>query len=73
MKIYLNKKQIADKTLLDENDISLSYLNNISVYQDTIIKYNEELLKLNKKRAINLYEKVDKNKLFLKKIICRLN
>lgn len=66
MKIYLNKKQIADKTLLDENDISLSYLNNISVYQDTIIKYNEELLKLNKKRAINLYEKVDKNKLFFK-------
>ena len=46
MKIYLNKKQIADKTLLDENDISLSYLNNISVYQDTIIKYNEELLKI---------------------------
>lgn len=66
MKIYLNKKQIADKTLLDENDISLSYLNNISVYQDTIIKYNEELLKLNKKRTINLYEKVDKNKLFFK-------
>lgn len=66
MKIYLNKKQIADKTLLDENDISLSYLNSISVYQDTIIKYNEELLKLNKKRAINLYEKVDKNKLFFK-------
>lgn len=66
MKIYLNKKQIADKTLLDENDISLSYLNDISVYQDTIIKYNEELLKLNKKRAINLYEKVDKNKLFFK-------
>jgi len=66
MKIYLNKKQIADKTLLDENDISLSYLNNISVYQDTIIKYSEELLKLNKKRAINLYEKVDKNKLFFK-------
>lgn len=66
MKIYLNKKQIADKTLLDENDILLSYLNNISVYQDTIIKYNEELLKLNKKRAINLYEKVDKNKLFFK-------
>lgn len=66
MKIYLNKKQIADKILLDENDISLSYLNNISVYQDTIIKYNEELLKLNKKRAINLYEKVDKNKLFFK-------
>ena len=66
MKIYLNKKQIADKALLDENDISLSYLNNISVYQDTIIKYNEELLKLNKKRAINLYEKVDKNKLFFK-------
>lgn len=66
MKIYLNKKQIADKTLLDENDILLSYLNNISVYQDTIIKYNEELLKLNKKRAIKLYEKVDKNKLFFK-------
>lgn len=66
MKIYLNKKQIADKILLDENDISLSYLNNISVYQDTIIKYNEELLKLNKKRTINLYEKVDKNKLFFK-------
>lgn len=66
MKIYLNKKQIADKTLLDENDISLSYLNNISIYQDTIIKYNEELLKLNKKRAINLYEKVDKNNLFFK-------
>lgn len=66
MKIYLNKKQIADKILLDENDISLSYLNNISVYQDAIIKYNEELLKLNKKRAINLYEKVDKNKLFFK-------
>ena len=75
MKIYLNKKQIADKTLLDENDISLSYLNNISIYQDTIIKYNEELLKLNKKRAINLYEKVDKNKLFFKEnnMLAKLN
>lgn len=66
MKIYLNKKEIVDKTLLDENDIPLSYLNNLSVYSDTIIKYDDKLLKLNKKRAINLYEKVDKNKLFFK-------
>ena len=66
MKIYLNKKEIVDKTLLDENDIPLSYLNNLSVYSDTIIKYNSKLLKLNKKRAINLYEKVDKNTLFFK-------
>lgn len=66
MKIYLNKKEIVDKTLLDENDIPLSYLNNLSVYSDTIVKYDDKLLKLNKKRAINLYEKVDKNKLFFK-------
>lgn len=66
MKIYLNKKEIVDKTLLDENDIPLSYLNNLSVYSDTIIKYDSKLLKLNKKRAINLYEKVDKNTLFFK-------
>lgn len=66
MKIYLNKKEIVDKTLLDENDIPLSYLNNLSVYSDTVIKYDDKLLKLNKKRAINLYEKIDKNKLFFK-------
>ena len=66
MKIYPNNKKVYDKVLLDENDIPLSYLSNVFSYADTIIKFDEELLKLNKKNSINLFQKVNKTYLFFK-------
>ena len=66
MKIYPNNKKVYDKVLLDENDIPLSYLSNVFLYADTIIKFDEELLKLNKKNSINLFQKVNKTHLFFK-------
>ena len=66
MKIYPSNKKVYDKILLDENDIPLSYLSNVFSYADTIIKFDEELLKLNKKNSINLFQKVNKTYLFFK-------
>ncbi|WP_176520419.1 hypothetical protein [Bacillus thuringiensis] len=53
MKIYRNKKKVANTVLLDDQDMPLSYLVNNSVYTDTVIKFNNDLLSLNKKEAIS--------------------
>lgn len=66
MKIYRNKKKVANTVLLDDQDMPLSYLVNNSVYADTVIKFNNDLLSLNKKEAISLYQKIDKNLLLFK-------
>ena len=66
MKIYRNKKKVANTVLLDDQDMPLSYLVNNSVYADTIIKFNNDLLSLNKKEAISLYQKIDKDLLLFK-------
>lgn len=66
MKIYRNKKKVANTVLLDDQDMPLSYLVNNSVYADTVIKFNNDLLSLNKKEAISLYQKIDKDLLLFK-------
>ena len=66
MKIYRNKKKVTNTVLLDDQDMPLSYLVNNSVYADTVVKFNNDLLNLNKKEAVSLYQKIDKDLLLFK-------
>lgn len=66
MKIYRNKKKVAGTVLLNDQDMPLSYLANNSVYSDTVVKFNNELLSLNKKEAVSLYQKINKDLLLFK-------